>query len=228
MSDGCLIYDLSHKDWVEVAKNIKMLLLKANFPVCITGAGISVASGLPVNEMNFQGKTVHQLFLKDFWRREPERYFDFYYQVFFEWKKALPNNAHLYLHKKNFKIITQNIDGLHFEAGSKNVIEIHGNLRELRCETCAIILKSDFLKHHGFNCPNCKQILRPGFVFVGEKVKGVSLATHWICQSDLLLIIGTEMDALPIRYFPKIATTKQVPVIWINQNSETIIPYLCK
>ena len=147
-------------------------------------------------------------------------YFDLYPKTFYEFyrefminKDAKPNAAHKYLaeleKRKQLTVITQNIDGLHQMAGSKNVLELHGSIYRNHCLTCyeffdidAITSTNDIPK-----CPHCGGIIKPDVVLYEEQLDNYVLdaSIRSIEEADLLIVAGTSLAVYPanglIRYF---------------------------
>ena len=140
-----------------------------------------------------------------------ELFFD-YYRDNLNCLDKLPNITHKYLKKledcKKLKaIITQNIDGLHQKAGSKNVIELHGSVYRNYCNKCFKKYKSDYI----FNSQNipicsCGGIIRPDIVLYGEMLNdSYNRAINYIMNADLLIVAGTSLLVEPacslVRFF---------------------------
>ena len=132
-----------------------------------------------------------------------------------------PNFAHKYLaflEKKGVlkAVITQNIDGLHQAAGSKNVIEFHGTTKKLVCIKCGTRYKSDTinLKILPPICKNCGSVLKPDFVFFKEPIGGESYrkAFELVKTADTLLIIGTTGEIMPASEFPYLCKGKVIEI----------------
>ena len=124
---------------------------------------------------------------------------------------AQPNKAHQVLANLEKKgiikgIITQNIDGLHQSAGSKNVVEFHGTINTLACIDCNLRYKTseiDISKDIP-RCPSCNGILKPDFVFYGEGINknNYDKATNLAIKSDLVIMVGTAGQVMPACYLP--------------------------
>ena len=102
-------------------------------------------------------------------------------------------------------IITQNIDGLHTSAGSKRVIEVHGNFQSLRCLSCGYACPAE--RRHlaeglAPRCPGCGFVLKPDIVLFGELVRDLDRVESWLPRCDLLLVIGTSAQVFPAAGFP--------------------------
>ncbi|MCS7279507.1 MAG: NAD-dependent deacylase [Thermodesulfobacteriaceae bacterium] len=209
----------------EVAEEIN----KNKEVVAFTGAGISVESGIPA----FRGS-------QGLWEKyDPEEYA--YISVFLRnpakvWKmlrdmfsialQAKPNTAHLVLaemEKKGYlkAIITQNVDGLHQEAGSQKVIELHGNGRFLVCLSCHN--RVPFLREHLEIepypvCQTCQKALKPDVVFFGEPLPEEALNSAYALAKSckIFLIVGTSGVVYPAAQIPYYAKSKGATIVEVN------------
>lgn len=138
---------------------------------------------------------------------------------------ASPNAAHHLLARMEKEgmlqaVITQNIDNMHQEAGSRVVIEYHGNSRWLKCSQCGerYKVKEISLEHLPPRCSSDQAILKPDFVFFGEGIPShaASRSVEEISKTDLLLIIGTTGEVMPAGLLPSIARSNGARVIEIN------------
>lgn len=205
-----------------------LLLKQSKYTTAFTGAGISVESGIPP----FRGATglwskydpvvldigyFHSHSLES-WRVIKEIFYDFF-------GKAKPNKAHKVLatmEKKGLlrNVITQNIDNLHQEAGSRKVYEFHGNSRELVCTKC----QKQFSMHDiDFNklpvlCDKCGGLVKPDFIFFGEGIPSLaySKSLEAAAMADLFLVIGTTGEIMPASQIPLIAKNNGAKIIEIN------------
>ena len=188
-------------------QNFSALLSAASRVVFLTGAGISTASGLS----DFRGKEglekrkspvpYETLLSIDFFRRDPETFYK-YYKDFLIVGDAKPNVAHKKIAALGEKatVVTQNIDGLHQLAGSKNVIEVHGTTLSYSCVKCRASYPESYVKAApGVPKCACGGILRPDIVFYGEMLDDgkVSQAVHAIRQCDLLVVVGSSLVVYP-------------------------------
>ncbi|UOF89861.1 iron dicitrate transport regulator FecR [Fodinisporobacter ferrooxydans] len=199
--------------------------------VVITGAGFSKPCGIPTIHTEVAGRPLHEWFQHKMMVNTPSWYYRVYRLMLREWLRVSPNDAYLQLAKAGFPVITQNIDGLHKKAGTQNLIELHGNLRELICDFCKSVysselaLQSDRIPY----CPSCQeQILRPNVVLEGEPVHHFSLAVDWVGQADVLLVIGTHLRMEPCSQLVKIVEENRGTVFYINTQAETLIPRLLR
>jgi len=209
---------------------------RAKYPVVITGAGISVASGLPTIASGFRGKSIKDLFKWDNARRHVREYQQLYEAMITDWQQAQPSAAHRAIAERQMRVITQNVDGLHKRAGSKHVIELHGSLFRRRCFTCKRSGEPTYpfesknasknSRRHEWLCNWCHSELIPDLVLEGEPVRHFALALNWLTTSDLLLIVGTALEMQPINAFPLTAIRSQIPVVTVNRAADERIPAL--
>lgn len=213
---------------IEALDKAAKALLDSNFTTAFTGAGISVESGIP----SFRGDG-------GLWSRYDPKMLEFSYflerpevawpvirEIFYQnFDQCKPNPAHLVLARmeqngKLGRIITQNIDNLHQEAGSRMVYEFHGNAKNLICLHCyRHYRKSEVsLDHIPPTCRECGGALRPGFVFFGEGIPRQALAAAQEASeiSDVFLIIGTTGEVMPANQFPVLARANGALIIEIN------------
>ncbi len=203
------------------------LLKNSNAAVALTGAGISVESGIP----SFRG--THGLWT----RYNPMEYA--HIQAFITnpakvWRllrelediiaKARPNPAHYALAALEKMgrlrgIITQNVDNLHQEAGSRNVIEFHGNARRFVCLRCsrAFDPKTLDFSQLPLYCP-CEGLIKPDIVFFGEEIPvAANKAAFELAEAcDLMLVIGTSAAVMPANYLPYTAKNHGAKILEIN------------
>lgn len=203
----------------------KQVILSAEHPLAITGAGISVASGLPTVSFRWRGIPLRDVFTLDMFQRKPQQFYACYREMMLHWNVAKPNGAHLAIARRKIPVITMNIDGLHQEAGSSHVIELHGNLRELVCLDCDSLFPSELAKNNDFPyCPTCKGRLKPNIVLVGEEVHHFSTAVDWTGRSDVILIVGTRLEMAPCNQLPEVAKRRGATMIRINKRAEDVLP----
>ena len=199
---------------IELANAIK----KAKKIVFFGGAGVSTESGIrdfrsKVGLYNLKSKygVNHETILSHTYYEYNKEIFFKFYREFMINKEAKPNFAHIFLAKleneyhKNIKIITQNIDNLHQEAGSKNVIELHGSIMRNYCEKCARFYSlEDILKMDNIPiCPKCGGYIKPDVVLYGEGLDTnvITKALISLQEADLLIIGGTSLNVYPASSF---------------------------
>lgn len=193
-----------------------------------TGAGVSVESGIPP----FRGagglwqQVNPDFFDIDHFMEHPVESWKRIRSIFYDlWGKSKPNAAHLAfaeLEKMGvaFSLVTQNIDNLHQEAGSKNVIEFHGTLGRLRCTRCSFSgpPTPDLLAGDPPSCPKCAALLKPDIVFFGESIPeramNQSFADAESCS--VCLVSGTTGEVMPACMVPQIAKRHGATVIEVN------------
>lgn len=187
--------------WVEESDNI----------VFFGGAGVSTESGIPdfrsVDGLyNQQYKYPPETILShSFYRRNPEEFYRFYRNKML-CLDAEPNITHIKLAELEEKgklkgIVTQNIDGLHQKAGSKNVMELHGSVLRNYCERCLEFMSAeDILKSEGVpKCPVCGGPVKPDVVLYEEGLNQKTLqdAVYYISHADMLIVGGTSLAVYP-------------------------------
>ena len=147
-------------------ENIVKLINKAKNITVATGAGISVSGGIDYQTSNKEWKYEEDRFSVmsyPFFKQEPERFWEIYREIrveeinktpFHDFVKSMEDNA-------DVTVVTQNVDGLHQEAGSENVIEVHGNRNRLICINENILFSIDLMdKEKTPKCPNCSNVLK--------------------------------------------------------------------
>jgi NAD-dependent deacetylase len=173
--------------------------------VVLTGAGISAESGIPTfrdADGLWEGHDVNEVATPEGWERNPQLVLDFYNQ---RRKKALevkPNRGHEILAELqshfDLTVVTQNVDNLHEQAGSKNVIHLHGSLFESRSsDDPTLIYPIDGWElKWGDVCGKGSQ-LRPNIVWFGELVPMIEVAARVCTKADVFLVVGTSMMVYP-------------------------------
>ncbi|MGB6177887.1 NAD-dependent protein deacylase [Carnobacterium sp.] len=203
---------------------------EANHITFFGGAGVSTESGLPdyrsdtgaYTELEKQKLDPRRVMSKRYLVNSPEKFFN---QSSKDKKriKPEPNAAHLYLAQlenkpKDVRIITQNVDRLHQVAGSKLVVELHGNNRHFHCMECGREYKPKEIQKDEQNIPRCpidNGIIRADVVLFGENIKPEVLqrAKELIASSDLLIIAGTSLTVHPAKNLIHYFKGKRVIVI---------------
>mgnify|MGYP002712253283 FL=1 len=192
---------------------VKEIIRDSNNIVFFGGAGVSTASGLPdfrsatglYNKENNSNYSPEYMLSHDFFASHPDEFIK-YVKENLMIEGVLPNDCHYALEKlekmgKLQGIITQNIDGLHQKAGSKNVIELHGTLNDYYCVSCGE--KYDLSYVNKFTdvptCEKCGGIVRPDIVLYGEGLdqNNISHAINLISHADVLIVGGTSLAVYP-------------------------------
>lgn len=226
----------------EIKKNIKCavdIIRNSKRAVMLSGAGISTPSGIPDFRSTESGLwTKYDPFevasLISF-RHHPEKFYDWIHPLADEMRKAEPNAAHYsvaQLEQAGYlkTIITQNIDGLHQRAGSKNVIEVHGSLETMTCVDCYEKANAgDYIqpyleKGQIPRCSVCGGILKPDVVLYGEQLPVHSWlqAQKTSKKCDVMIVAGSSLEVLPVAGLPMRALENGGHLIIINQ-SDTYI-----
>ena len=194
----------------ESAKKLKELVDSSDNIVFFGGAGVSTESGIP--DFRSTGGLYHQewryppetILSHTFYESNPEEFFRFYRAKMLA-PEAKPNAAHYKLAEweaagKLKAVVTQNIDGLHQAAGSKNVLELHGSVHRNYCEHCRTFYGLDhILATTGVpRCP-CGGIIKPDVVLYEEGLDQQTLnkAIRAIAEADMLIIGGTSLNVYP-------------------------------
>ena len=203
------------------------ILNRARVIVALTGAGISVESGIP--DFRSPGGRWDRFdpwvyaalptFLSD-----PERSWELFRAVGNTLKGRSPNPAHLALASLEQEgilqaIITQNIDGLHQLAGSHQVIEMHGDHRHLECIHCGQLKPVEDRDFEGNTVPHCDRCgfpLKPNVVLFGEAVRCTPEAEEVLQSCDVLLVIGTSAQVYPVASFPDLAKARGSRIFEFN------------
>jgi len=203
------------------------LIRGASHLCAFTGAGISVESGIPPfrGKNGLWNKYDPALFEIDYYLSHPRESWRLIVTLFYEtFERAAPNRAHevlASLEKQGLlkSLITQNIDSLHYRAGSRNIVEYHGNSRELVCTQCREVhaLEPELLESEIPYC-DCSGLLKPSFVFFGELIpeKAVIESEQIISQTDIMLVIGTTGSVYPAASIPHTAKGRGAVIVEIN------------
>ena len=197
---------------------LREMIKESDNVVFFGGAGVSTESGIPdfrsVDGLyNQQWKYPPETILsRSFFDRNPEEYFRFH-RAKLVVDGVKPNRAHLRLAEleaegKLKAVITQNIDGLHQAAGSKNVLELHGSILRAYCSRCRRPFPADIInKGEGVPRCGCGGVIRPDIVLYEEPLdeKVMDSAIRYIRSADVLIIGGTSLNVYPaaglIRYY---------------------------
>lgn len=177
------------------------------------GAGVSTASGIPdfrsatglYNKKNDTGHSPEYMLSHEFAVREPKNFQDYVKEELI-YEDAEPNGAHKALkiledEGKLAGVITQNIDSLHQKAGSKKVVEVHGNLRDYYCTKCGKSYDlSYFMEHENpVTCEKCGGMVRPDVTLYGEALDQASFshAINLVSRADVFIVGGTSLMVYP-------------------------------
>lgn len=200
----------------------RILMKHYDYPVAFTGAGISVASGLPTFDATWKGIPVRDLLTRDWFDQDPVGFYDFFKSIL-DWGQKSPNPAHRGIAEAGIPVVTQNIDGLHQKAGSQEVYEVHGNLREMVCPECGRVYPWKPLDAGLPHC-HCGKVLKPQVVLFGDDLLVWDEAVTQMERADLVLVVGCSLTVAPACYLPEIAMGKGAETIVINERAETEVP----
>jgi NAD-dependent deacetylase len=208
------------------------LIVNSKHAVALTGAGISTPSGIPDFRSPGSGlwEKVNPLLVASSFsfRLQP--------QAFYEWARPLarrllaaePNPAHRALAGLEEigllkAIITQNIDDLHQKAGSRRVLELHGNMRQATCLKCRKVVAMQGMMEQfieGGEVPNCScgGLLKPNVVLIGEQLPRWVLLEAWgeAERCDLMLVVGSSLEIVPAAEIPFVAGRHGAKAIVVN------------
>lgn len=198
--------------------------------VILTGAGVSTDSGIP----DFRGpdglykKYSQNIFDIQFFKKNTETFYKFARECLIPMVKAQSNVVHRLIAKmettgKILGVITQNIDGLHQKAGSKNVVEIHGSVNRYYCMSChrnfTVDHVSQMLEKTSIpTCP-CGGVIRPDIVFFGEPLgeREIREAQKLSAVADLMIVFGSSLVVYPAAYLPVLTLRNGGKLIIVNK-----------
>ena len=215
---------------VNIPSELIDALINARTVTVLTGAGISAESGIPTfrdaQSGLWSGYRPEELATPQAFQRDPKLVWEWY-----TWRRDLinraePNPGHdslviMETRIQNFCLVTQNVDGLHQRAGSKNVLEIHGNIFRSKCFREGIFVNlAEATGDIPPQCPDCGSYLRPDVVWYGESLPEDTLRQSWEAANhcDLFFSIGTSALVHPAASLPEIASRSGAKVVEININ----------
>lgn len=214
-------------------KESARILKESKNTIAFTGAGISVESGIPPfrGENGLWNKYDPEVLDLGYYLQNAEKCWYYIREIFYDFfADAKPNNAHLILAKMEQNgllnsVITQNIDNLHQEAGSRNVREFHGNSKKLKCLKCGKVYhaKNIDFKNIPPRCENDNEILKPDFIFFGEGIPQNAYADSFADaeKAEVCIIVGSTGEVMPASYVPRTAKQNGATVIEINPEEST-------
>lgn len=212
---------------MEIDLSLAKRIAAARRLVALTGAGVSAESGLPTFRGaggQWNNMRPEQLATAEGFRADPKMVWSWYQHRRRAYRLAAPNAGHLALAElgtilPSVTIATQNVDRLHQRAGSRQVIELHGNVVENHCMRCnepagEVSLESDELQA----CRHCGGWLRPSVVWFGEMlpVEALESASEAAAAADVFLSIGTSAQVYPAAQLPALAQHNGALLIEIN------------
>jgi NAD-dependent deacetylase len=227
------------------AEGVAELIREARSVVGLTGAGISVPSGIPDFRSPgtglWTGVDPMEVAHIDVFRRDPERFWRFYGDRFQTLEDKEPNGAHRALAQLEqaglvSAVITQNIDRLHAKAGSRDLVEVHGSIEHSSCQRCGARYPLAEVRSRqdsdGAQVPRCDcgQPLKPDVILFGEylPVAALTRAEQLASGADLMLCIGSSLEVYPVAQLPqmtldaggKVAVITQGPTAYDSRAAE--------
>ena len=197
---------------IEAVERLTDALRGASRAVALTGAGISVPSGIPdfrsgggLYSTKFGKFDPETMLSRSFFNVHPEEFFEFYRQKMI-YGDAKPNPAHLMLAELEKRgilsaVVTQNIDGLHSDAGNRRVYELHGSVRRNRCMKCGKEYDGTDVVTRCKGVPKCDcgGIIKPDVVLYEENLDNDVFmgAERCIEHADVMMVIGTSLKVYP-------------------------------
>ncbi|HKP76635.1 MAG TPA: NAD-dependent deacylase [Longimicrobiaceae bacterium] len=217
-------------DWLAAAQRV----------LVSTGAGMSRESGIPTFRDALEGLWAQfdpqELATEEGFRKNPRRVWSWYASRRRKVMEAVPHPGYHALVDMerlipSFSVVTQNVDGLHALAGSRDVVEVHGNLRRAKCLD----------RHHPFPgdpplpdsddadpppCPVCGSPLRPDVVWFGEMLPAAAVERAWKLaeRCDVLLLVGTSGTVWPAAELPYVAQRAGARIVEINPEPSELTP----
>lgn len=215
------------REWVRNCRSLCVL----------TGAGVSAESGVPTfrgPEGLWKQRDPMSLATPEAFAEDPKEVWEWY-----QWRRrkirhCSPNAGHAALSaveasKPDFLLVTQNVDGLHRAAGSRRLVEIHGNIWVVRCVGCGVerYEQGDF-KNLPPRCDGCGGLLRPGVVWFGEMLprEASGAATDMLARCEVLIVAGTSAMVAPASGYAALAKRHGARVVEVNPD-ETPVSAIC-
>jgi len=203
-------------------------LVRWRHGVALTGAGISVDSGIP--DFRSTGGLWERFDPLEYasiqaFRDSPQRVWKMLAELDLLLQNARPNPAHRALARLEHLgvldgLVTQNVDNLHQEAGSQQVVEFHGNGSQLRCLSCGAVEPATRLRELGMppRCPGCKDVLKPDVVFFGEMIpeEPMRRSMELLARCKVMLVVATSATVAPASLIPMAARQQGAFLIELN------------
>ncbi len=212
----------------ESLNKVARLLKESQYAVAFTGAGISAESGVPPfrGEKGLWNRYDPQTLELGYFFEQPDQSWKVIREIFYAFfGKVEPNPAHLIMAEweqqgRLKSVITQNIDNLHQQAGSREVYEFHGNAMRLVCVVCGQYLPIEEVDLQTLppRCTACSGLLKPDFIFFGEAIPepAFTKSAEAAKLCDLMLIVGTTGEVSPANQMPLIAKRNGAVIVEIN------------
>ncbi|MDR1397126.1 MAG: NAD-dependent deacylase [Desulfarculales bacterium] len=208
------------------------ILRNTRHAVALTGAGVSVASGIPAfrGSQGLWEKWDPRIFEISFFRQDPVQGWTLLLELDKLMMAARPNEGHNALAELErmgivTAVITQNIDGLHQEAGSRDVVEFHGSSRRMRCMQCGRTWAREEISLDSLppRC-GCSGLIKPDVVFFGEAIpEQAGISAYGACNAcEVMLVVGTSAVVAPASHLPVIAKQAGAKIIEINMEPSAL------
>jgi len=222
---------------IPIPEKLVQALKHAERVVVLTGAGISAESGVPTFRDAQTGLWAsfnpEELATREAFEKNPRRVWEWYAYRRDLIKNVKPNAGHLALAEMErrfprFTLITQNVDGLHRRAGSRSVIELHGNLARSKCfEEDLPVPSWEEGPEIPPRCPRCGGSLRPDVVWFGEMlpVRELEAAMEAAKNAQIFLSVGTSALVQPAASLPFVALERGASVVEINPEETPLSPH---
>jgi len=200
----------------------------SNYNIAFTGAGISVESGIPPfrGESGIWSKYDPNTLELGFFHKNPVESWEVIKQLFYDFfGNAKSNLAHQVLAEMEIKgmlecVITQNIDNLHQQAGSKMVFEFHGNSQKLLCVNCRTYYVPQDINLNKLppKCIKCDGLIKPDFIFFGEGIppEAYEGSVDAASKAEVVVIVGSTGEVMPAAQIPYQAKQNGATIIEIN------------
>jgi NAD-dependent deacetylase len=212
---------------------VKQLISESGHIVFLTGAGMSTESGIP----DFRSKgglydreeDITYYLSTYYFQKDPVDFWGFYKDLFQlnTFSQYKPNIGHEWISSlekmnKRITVITQNIDGLHQQSGSEEVIALHGDIQKAHCPLCKREYSMEYLNE--IDTPVCTNkehkeiILKPNVVLFGDVLPGFEDALQSIETCDLFIVMGTSLEVYPANQLPLYAKNRmRIPLVLVNR-----------
>jgi NAD-dependent deacetylase len=214
---------------IAIADGLARTLRNARFVAVLTGAGVSAESGVPTFRDALTGLWANfnplELATPSAFRRNPKLVWDWYATRREHVRDAAPNPGHFAIARiearvPSFLLATQNVDGLHARAGSRKLVELHGNIARVRCsrEPDRVVETWEDAGDEPPRCPACGAYLRPDVVWFEESLpaRALTAAEDAARACDVLLVAGTAGEVYPAAALPQYAKAAGARVVEVN------------
>jgi NAD-dependent deacetylase len=218
----------------ETMKDAAKIISDAEYMIALTGAGVSRESNVPTfrgADGLWRNYDPMELATPQAFARNPKLVWEWY-----SWRQGLiaacePNPAHTTITEWEVNgilnyLITQNVDGLHRQAGSDNVLEVHGDLWATKCTSCDYHGRLDSPAESIPLCPECNGMLRPDVVWFGESLDSriMTRVHEELASADVCLVVGTSALIQPAASFPIVVKHSGGKIVEVNIDRTPLTP----